>query len=160
MEEARVGIFLSDCNGRISKILDFKDLIDYVKRIKDVAYVKQNNEFCSEAGIQIIKDAIPEKSLNRIVVSADEPITCMVKIRKAIQEVGLNPYLLERQALRLALSVNGVRRAAQSRCLGPRARPKMKRGRSTRTSAGNRLREVRQLTIIVAGTNPPSRRSW
>jgi heterodisulfide reductase subunit A len=95
MEEARVGVFLSDCNGQISKILDFNELLNYVDTIEGVVYVKQNNEFCNEAGIQFIKDGIRDNSLNRVVVSVDEPITCMVRISQAIQEVGLNPYLLE-----------------------------------------------------------------
>jgi len=100
VEEIRVGVFLSDCNGQISEILNFKELISYAEKISGVVYVKQNNEFCYEAGLKIIKEAIREKKLNRVVVSADEPVTCMVRIGRAVQEAGLNPYLVEVITLR------------------------------------------------------------
>jgi heterodisulfide reductase subunit A len=95
MERVRVGVFLSDCGGQITKTLNFTELMNHVEKIEGVVYVKQNEEFCSEAGMQIIKDAIHNNSLNRVVVSVDEPVTCMVKIRDTIQDVGLNPYLVE-----------------------------------------------------------------
>ncbi len=95
VEEVRVGVFLSDCDGQISKILDFKDLTSYAEKLPGVVYVRQNNEFCAEKGLKIIKDAIKAEKLNRIVVSADEPVTCTVRVGEAIQEAGLNPYLSE-----------------------------------------------------------------
>ena len=95
MEEAKVGVFLSTCGGQISEVLNFKDLITYAERIPGVVYAKQNDEFCFEGGLKIIKDAIEDRELNRVVVSADEPVTCMVRISKAVQEAGLNPYALE-----------------------------------------------------------------
>jgi len=98
--KTRVGVFLSDCNGEISGILNFGELTSFAEKIPGVVYVRQNNEFCQEEGLKIIKDAIREKGLNRVVVSADEPVTCMVRIGKAVQEAGLNPYLAEVITLR------------------------------------------------------------
>jgi heterodisulfide reductase subunit A len=95
MDEPKVGVFLSDCDGQITKTLNFKDLIKYAKSLPGVVYVKQNKEFSSAAGLTLIKDAIKTKDLNRIVVSADEPITSLIKISQAVQDSGLNPYLLE-----------------------------------------------------------------
>jgi heterodisulfide reductase subunit A len=95
MDESRVGVFLSDCDGQINKTLNFKELIKYATGLSGVVFVKQNNEFSSATGRNLIKDAIKTNDLNRVVVSADEPITSMVKISQAVQDVGLNPYLLE-----------------------------------------------------------------
>lgn len=100
MEETRVGVFLSDCDGEISGILNFKDLIAYVQGIPGVVYVRQNNEFSQEAGLKIIKDAIGEQRLNRVVVSGDDPVNSKVRVSEAAEEAGLNPYLVEAIALR------------------------------------------------------------
>ncbi len=100
MEEPRIGVFLSDCNGEISSILNFKELLAYLKKIPGVVYVKQNNEFSEEPGLKIVRDAIKEQNLNRIVVSGDEPVTCMVRINRVLREAGLNPYLAEVITLR------------------------------------------------------------
>lgn len=100
METIRIGVFLSDCNGEISEILNFNELKSYIRKITGVVYIRQNGEFCQEAGLTIIKDAIKDEKLNRIVVSADEPVTCTVRIGKAVKEAGLNPHLIEVVTLR------------------------------------------------------------
>ena len=45
MKEPKVGVFLSDCNGQIAKILNFKELIKYSDKIPGVVYVTKNKEF-------------------------------------------------------------------------------------------------------------------
>jgi len=95
MDKPRVGVFLSNCDGQINKTLNFKELIKYANGLAGIVYVKQNKEFSSAAGLNLIKEAIKTNDLNRVVVSADELITSMVKISQAVQDVGLNPYLLE-----------------------------------------------------------------
>ena len=95
MEESRVGVFISDCDGQINKTLNFEELIEYSTGLLGVFYVKQNNKFSSATGLKIIKEAIKANGLNRVVVSADEPITSMIKISRAIQNIGLNPCFLE-----------------------------------------------------------------
>jgi hypothetical protein len=45
MEEAKVGVFLSDCGGQIAKILDFEELTNFVKNVQGVAFVAVGSEF-------------------------------------------------------------------------------------------------------------------
>ena len=50
---------------------------------------------CSEAGQNIIKEAIKEHHLDGVVVSSCSPRMHEATFRKAVAAAGLNPYMLE-----------------------------------------------------------------
>jgi heterodisulfide reductase subunit A len=95
MEEAKVGVFLSDCGGQIAKILDFEALTNFVKAVPGVAMVARGSEFWRSEGLKTIVDAVKAKKINRIVVAESIPKISEVAIAKAVEEAGLNPYLVE-----------------------------------------------------------------
>jgi heterodisulfide reductase subunit A len=95
MEEVKVGVFLSDCGKQLSEILDFKALTEHVKKVSGVALVVKGNEFWRGEGLKTIVDAIKSKKINRLVVAESLPKLSEVKIVKAAEEAGLNPYLVE-----------------------------------------------------------------
>ena len=55
---------------------------------------------CSDPGQLLIKDDIKEYGLNRVVVASCSPRMHEPTFRKALQEVGLNPYFLEMANIR------------------------------------------------------------
>ena len=55
---------------------------------------------CAEPGQQEIKNAIAEHNLTRVVVASCSPLMHEPTFRSALQEAGLNPYLLEMANLR------------------------------------------------------------
>jgi len=95
MNEVKVGVFLSDCGNQLSKILDFNTLTNYVKDLSDVVLVKRNSEFWRGEGLRIIVDAIKGGKINRVVVAESLPKLSEVNIVQAVEEAGLNPYLVE-----------------------------------------------------------------
>ncbi|MEM3668234.1 MAG: hydrogenase iron-sulfur subunit [Candidatus Bathyarchaeia archaeon] len=95
MEEVKVGVFLSDCGKQLAEILDFKALTEHVKKVSGVALVVRGNEFWRGEGLKTIVDAIKSKKINRLVVAETLPKLSEVKIVKAAEEAGLNPYLVE-----------------------------------------------------------------
>jgi len=95
MEEVKVGVFLSDCGKQLSEILDFKALTQYVKEVSGVALVVRGSEFWRGEGLKTIVDAIKNKKINRLVVAESLPKLSEIKIAKAAEEAGLNPYLVE-----------------------------------------------------------------
>ncbi|MBX5329037.1 MAG: hydrogenase iron-sulfur subunit [Candidatus Bathyarchaeota archaeon] len=95
MEEAKVGVFLSNCGKQLSEILDFKALTEHVKKVSGVALVVQGNEFWRGEGLKTIVDAIKSKKINRLVVAETLPKLSEIAIVKAAEEAGLNPYLVE-----------------------------------------------------------------
>ncbi|MEM2798965.1 MAG: hydrogenase iron-sulfur subunit [Candidatus Bathyarchaeia archaeon] len=95
MEEIKVGVFLSDCGGQLSKILDFNAITSFVKSIPGVTFVAQANEFWRGDGLKIILEAIESRQVNRIVVAESIPKVSEVAIAKAVEEAGLNPHFVE-----------------------------------------------------------------
>ena len=95
MEDVKIGVFLSNCNKQLLDILDFSALLKYVQSLPDVVVAAQNAEYVQEAGIQTIADAVKSKKLTHVVVSACDAITSMIRIRKALKDVGMNPYCVE-----------------------------------------------------------------
>jgi len=95
MEEAKVGVFLSDCGNKISEILDFNALANYVKNVSGVVVVKRNSEFWRGEGLQTIVDTVKSGKINRVVVAECLPKLSEVKIVQAVEKAGLNPYLVE-----------------------------------------------------------------
>jgi len=95
MNETKVGVFLSDCGKQLSKILNFEALADYVKRVPGVTLIGRSNEFRRGKGLQTIVDAIKDGKVNRIVVAENLPKLSEVEIAQAVEDAGLNPYLVE-----------------------------------------------------------------
>ncbi|MEM2987755.1 MAG: hypothetical protein QXK26_01785, partial [Candidatus Bathyarchaeia archaeon] len=69
VEEAKVGVFLSDCGGQIAKILDFEALTNFVKTIPEVALVARGSEFWRGEGLKKIVEEIERKKIDGVVVA-------------------------------------------------------------------------------------------
>jgi len=95
MKEVEVGVFLSDCGNQLSEILDFNALTDYVKAVPGVVLIARSNEFWRGKGLQTIVDAIQAGKISRIVVAESLAKISEVNIVQAVENAGLNPYLVE-----------------------------------------------------------------
>jgi heterodisulfide reductase subunit A len=93
--EVKVGVFLSDCGGEVAKILDFEALTNFVKNVENVVLVARGYAFWHGEGLKTIVEAIKAGKINRVVVAETVPKISEVTIAKAVEEAGLNPYLVE-----------------------------------------------------------------
>lgn len=95
MEQARIGVFVCHCGVNIGAYVDVPQVVEYVKGLPNVVHAERNLFTCSEEGISAIKKAIPEYSLNRVIVASCTPRTHERLFRAACEEAGLNKYLFE-----------------------------------------------------------------
>lgn len=95
MEEARIGVFVCHCGTNIGAYVDVPKVVEYAKMLPNVVHAERNLFTCSEEGISAIKKAIPEYSLNRVIVASCTPRTHEPLFRAACEEAGLNKYLFE-----------------------------------------------------------------
>jgi len=95
VEEARIGVFVCHCGTNIGAYVDVPQVVKYVKGLPNVVHAERNLFTCSEEGISAIKKAIPEYSLNRVIVASCTPRTHEPLFRAACEEAGLNKYLFE-----------------------------------------------------------------
>jgi len=99
-EEVRIGVFVCQCGLNIAGTVDCEQVARFAADLPNVAYSGFQKYTCSEPGQQVIKDAIAEHDLNRVVVASCSPKMHEPTFRAAIQEAGLNIYLLEMANLR------------------------------------------------------------
>jgi len=96
----RIGVFVCQCGMNIARSVDCDDVTEYAKTLPDVAFAVNNRYTCSDPGQTEIKKAIKEHQLDRVVVASCTPRMHEPTFRKAVEEAGLNPYLLEMANIR------------------------------------------------------------
>jgi heterodisulfide reductase subunit A len=101
-EEAwpRVGVFLCDCRGEIGEVVDLEALTAYAQGLRDVTAVQTLDNACLNGGAEQIKQAVAEHELNRVVLAGCAARLYEPAFARMMNEVGLNPGLLERVNLR------------------------------------------------------------
>lgn len=96
----RVGVFVCHCGTNISAMVDVVKVAEVAKSMPNVVFTTDYKYMCSEPGQGVIRDAIKEHNLDRVVVAACSPRMHETTFQKAIASAGLNPYLLEIANLR------------------------------------------------------------
>ena len=93
-EELKVGVFLCECGGNIADIVD----LDKVRSELDVEFIGQFENLCSLNGRKLIRDAIFEHDLDRVVIAACSPISHEKTFQDYVKP--LNPYLMDMANIR------------------------------------------------------------
>ena len=92
-EKPRIGVFVCHCGINIGGYLDVKEVAEYAKTLPNVVYATDNLYTCSQDSQELIKQAIIEHNLNRVVVASCTPRTHEPLFQETIREAGLNKYL-------------------------------------------------------------------
>lgn len=91
----RIGVFLCWCGSNIAGTVDVHRVVELALTVPGVVHAQNYMYMCSDPGQDLIKNAIQEKGLNRVVVASCSPRMHERTFRKAAASVGLNPYLVE-----------------------------------------------------------------
>ncbi len=94
-EVPQIGVFICHCGGNISDTVEIARVKEAISSLKQVKTVEAFEYMCSNPGQEMIKKAIKDLSLNRIVVASCSPRMHLDTFRQAVKSAGLNPYLLE-----------------------------------------------------------------
>jgi len=93
--EFRIGIFVCQCGGNISNVVDVEEVSKVASIWKHVV-VSQTNPFtCSKPSQTEITDKIKKKKLNRVIIASCSPRLHLLTFQSMLERAGLNPYLLE-----------------------------------------------------------------
>jgi heterodisulfide reductase subunit A len=93
--EPRIGVVICSCGINIAGTVDVAEVTRYASELPNVVYAKNLLYSCSSDAQVVIKDAIKEHKLNRLVVASCTPRTHEPLFRATIEEAGLNKYLFE-----------------------------------------------------------------
>ncbi len=99
-EELRVGVYICHCGTNIAGVIDPKEVVEFASQLPGVVRSTDTLYACADSGQRLIKEDIKKYNLNRVVVSA-----CSVRMheptfRAAVEEAGLNPFLMEMANIR------------------------------------------------------------
>ena len=100
----RIGVFVCRCGTNIGGFVNVPDVVEYVGLLPNVVYVQDTLYTCSEDSQVVIKDAIKEHNLNRVIVASCTPRTHEPLFRATCSEAGLNQYLFEMANIREQVS--------------------------------------------------------
>ncbi len=91
----RIGVFVCHCGTNIAATVDVKAVAEALSHEPGVVLSTDYQYMCSEAGQNMIRDAVREHSLTGIVIASCSPRMHEATFRKTAQSAGINPYMVE-----------------------------------------------------------------
>ena len=91
----RIGVFVCHCGTNIAGTVDVKAVAAALSHEPGVVFSTDYQYMCSQAGQNMIKDAVAEHKLSGIVVCSCSPRMHEATFRKTAAGAGLNPYMVE-----------------------------------------------------------------
>ncbi len=92
-QDLRIGVLVCDCGINIKSTVRVDEVVEYVKKLPNVAHAEEVMYACSQDTQEKIKQLIQDKKLNRFVVASCTPRTHEPLFQKTLKKAGLNPYL-------------------------------------------------------------------
>ncbi len=86
------GVFICRCGGNISGTVNCEEVKDAVKDMEGVKTTRVTDFLCSKPGLQLIKDEIRKKDLEKVVVACCSPHMHEKMFQKVIEEENVNKY--------------------------------------------------------------------
>ena len=91
----RIGVFVCWCGSNIAGTVDVKAVSEALKNEPGVVYSENYQYMCSQAGQNMIIDAVKKYNLTGIVVCSCSPRMHEATFRKTAEVAGINPYMVE-----------------------------------------------------------------
>ena len=91
----RIGVFVCWCGSNIAATVDVVQVAQTLEKEPGVVYAAEYPYMCSEAGQNLVMEAIREHRLTGVVICSCSPRMHEATFRKAVSRAGLNPYMLE-----------------------------------------------------------------
>ncbi len=91
----RIGVFVCWCGSNIAGTVDVVKVAEALKNEPGVVHSANYQYMCSQAGQELIKQAIKEHNLTGLVVCSCSPRMHEATFRKTAAAAGINPYMVE-----------------------------------------------------------------
>ncbi len=91
----RIGVFVCHCGTNIAGTVDVAAVSEALGHEPGVVFSTNYQYMCSQAGQDMIKDAIAEHKLTGIVICSCSPRMHEATFRKTAAAAGINPYMME-----------------------------------------------------------------
>jgi heterodisulfide reductase subunit A len=92
---ARVGVYVCECGGIISKVVDTDMLARFSEGLDGVVETMKIPYACFQEGIDQMQKSIQDNDVNRVVFVGCSYRSHLAKLQNLIRQVGLNKFLVE-----------------------------------------------------------------
>jgi len=99
-DQPRIGVYVCHCGGNIAGAIHVGELAAFARGLPRVVLARHYKYMCSDPGQQLIQQDIAQHQLNRIVVAACSPLVHEKTFRRAAEDAGINPFLVQIANLR------------------------------------------------------------
>ncbi len=96
----RTGVYICHCGTNIAGVVDCARVVERAAGLPGVAVARDYPYMCSDPGQALIRADIEQLGLERVVVAACSPRLHEPTFRAALEDAGLNPYMLEMANIR------------------------------------------------------------
>ena len=96
----KIGVFTCWCGENIARHIDCEKVSQEIAKLPGVHCSMNYKYMCSEPGQNLIAEKIQELGLTGIVVASCSPHMHLKTFRKAAENVGVNPYMVEMANIR------------------------------------------------------------
>ena len=90
----KIGVFVCHCGTNIAATVDVEAVAEAARHVPGVVFSADYTYMCSETGQDLIKDSVKKYGLTGVVVCSCSPRMHEKTFRKAVSNVGMNPYML------------------------------------------------------------------
>lgn len=96
----KIGVFICHCGTNITATVDVEKVSGEAAGFPKVKFSTTYKYMCSDPGQSLMKEAIKEHKLDRIVIASCSPSLHEKTFRKCAENAGINPYLVEMANIR------------------------------------------------------------
>jgi len=96
----KIGVFVCHCGTNIASTVDVEKVTKESALFPKVAYSADYKYMCSDPGQNLVRQAIKEHCLDRIIIASCSPSLHEKTFRKCAEDAGINPYLVEMANIR------------------------------------------------------------
>ncbi len=90
----KIGVFICHCGFNIAEVIDIEKIKETLAQKEDLVLI-DDQYICSEQGLKKLKDKIVEEKVDRVVIASCSPKVHELLFRTALEEAGINKFLLE-----------------------------------------------------------------
>ena len=94
MKDLKIGVFICDCGGELSRLLDFESLEKWARSLSGVSLVKRFSFLCGESGRRELCMTL-KGDVDRVLIVACTPKILEYTLRRTLENEGLQPHLVE-----------------------------------------------------------------
>jgi heterodisulfide reductase subunit A len=93
MSEKRIGLWVCECGGNISDVVETNNIEETLK--EEVSFIKVERYLCSKPSVDAIKETVEDQKLNGVILACCTPNMHKKTFMSNLEEKGINPALLE-----------------------------------------------------------------